>query len=286
MICKWNNLPKLQEETTLVLGGFDGLHTGHKTLLAEAKKFSRPVALTSIDFGGETLFLKKERAYIFEKNGVDFLIEIPFNEVKDLSAEAFLSALSPLSFSAVVCGEDFRFGKGRSAGGKEIESITGKPVLILPFQKSNGEKISTRSIARLVQSGEIEKANAFLGDRYFLIGTVQKDRGIGKTLGFPTANLFPEKGKILPKTGVYETRVFMEREKTEYKAITNVGARPTFENDVFSVETHLLGFSGDLCGKEIRVEFVRFLRENQKFPDVEKLKAQLKEDERRVKKND
>ena len=149
---------------------------------------------------------------------------------------------------------------------------------------ANGEKISSSKIKTHVLAGEIEKANELLGEAFFLIGTVVKDRGVGRTLGFPTANVEYPKEKYPIKQGVYETRVCINGK--EYKAITNYGNRPTFENDAIITETYIDGFSGELYGKGLKIRFIRYLREIARFESAEALQAQLKEDIRRVREDD
>ena len=136
----------------------------------------------------------------------------------------------------------------------------------------------------LLQKGNVEKANALLGEEFFLVGEVYKDRGVGKTLGFPTANIAYPKNKFPLKHGVYETRV--ELNGKVYKCITNFGARPTFNNMQTPTETYLDGYTGELYGKTLTIRFVRFLREITKFENAEKLQNQLQEDIRRVREND
>jgi riboflavin kinase/FMN adenylyltransferase len=141
-----------------------------------------------------------------------------------------------------------------------------------------GEKISSGKIKRLLGDGEIQKANVLLGEEFFLQGKVVKDRQVGRKIGFPTANIPYPQDKYPLKIGVYETRTVVDGK--EYKGITNYGARPTFDNDKVVTETYLDGFSGDLYGKELKVHFVRRLRDVQKFESVDALKKQLKYDVR------
>ena len=148
----------------------------------------------------------------------------------------------------------------------------------------DGEKISSTKIKAHLASGQAEKANELLGEEFFLLGTVVRDRGVGRTLGFPTANIAYPKEKYPIKQGVYETRVCVDGK--DYQAITNYGNRPTFQSDAIVTETYLDGFSGELYGKELKIRFIRRLREIKKFQTVEALRAQLKEDIRRVREND
>ena len=155
---------------------------------------------------------------------------------------------------------------------------------MLPLVKIDGKKISSSDIKTCLKAGEIERANSLLDEPFFVCGEVIKDRQIGRTLSFPTANILYPKDKFPLKIGVYETRVFVDGK--EYKAITNYGARPTFGNETVLTETYLDGFSGDLYGKTLTVSFVRYLRDVQKFNGEEALKKQLQEDIRRVREHD
>ena len=266
-----------------MLGGFDGLHVGHRKLLERAKKSGLPVGLmTIVGVKKEnSLFTFEEREEVFKEAGADFVFELPFSEIKDLSPEEFLRLLirefSPQLF---VCGEDFRFGAGAIGTPETIKRSTQVRVETLPLVEMDGEKVSSSHIKALLAAGKVEEANARLTHGFFLLGEVYEDRKIGRTMGFPTANIRYPNGKYPLKKGVYETRVIVDG-KT-YKGITNYGARPTFEDDTVVTETHLDGFDGNLYGKKIKVEFVRYLRDIQKFENVEKLKEQLQKDIRQV----
>ena len=267
----------------MLLGGFDGLHVGHRRLLSCAKASGLPVGLMTIVGGkdGESLFTFAEREEIFRTAGVDFVFELPFSEIKDLSPTEFLGLLqNEFSPSVYICGEDFRFGAKALGTPEMIEGLTQVRVEILPLVEYNGEKVSSTSIKTLLRMGKTEEAAALLGHPFFLMGEVVKDRQIGRTLDFPTANIVYPAGKYSLKIGVYETRVNVDGKL--YKGITNYGARPTFDNDTVVTETYLDGFSGDLYGRRLKVEFVRFLREVKRFNGVEELKAQLTKDIRQV----
>lgn len=271
----------------LLLGGFDGLHAGHKKLLERAKAYRLPVGIMTILGGksGQGIFTLLEREKIFFSSGVDFIVPLPFEQIKDLSPADFLGFLErEFSPKALICGDDFRFGKGALGTLETLKEMGQVCVETVELLKIDGKKVSARDIKDLLKLGEVEKANALLQERFFLLGEVVKDRQIGRTIGFPTANIAYPIEKFPLKYGVYETRVTLKN--VTYKGITNFGARPTFENDAVLTETYLDGFKGDLYGKELKVEFVRFLREITKFESAEKLKLQLQEDIRRVREND
>ena len=271
----------------MLLGGFDGLHAGHKKLVERAKSFSLPIGIMTIVGGKEekSLFTLQEREEIFKNAGVDFAFELPFQEIKNLSPDEFSNLLvEEFNPTAFVCGDDFRFGKNACGTAQMLKQTGQVRVEIEKLITANGEKISSRNIKTLALAGQIEKANELLGEAFFLIGTVVKDRGVGRTLGFPTANVQYPKEKYPIKQGVYETRVCVDGK--QYKGITNYGNRPTFDNDAIITETYLDGFSGELYGKQLKIRFKRYLRDIKKFESVEALQAQLKEDIRRVREDD
>ena len=272
--------------TAMLLGGFDGLHIGHRRLLSCAKASGLPVGVMTI-IGGkdEALFTFPEREDIFRRAGLDFVYELDFAEIKELSPKEFLALLEKdFSPKLFVCGDDFRFGKGAQGTAETIKQATQVRVEVENLLTMDGEKISTRTVKRLLEDGEIEKANALLGEEFFLVGEVYRDRGVGKTLGFPTANIAYPHNKFPLKHGVYETRVTLDGKA--YKCITNFGARPTFDDTQTPTETYLDGYTGELYGKTLTVRFVRFLREITKFENAKALQKQLCEDIRRVREND
>ena len=270
----------------MLLGGFDGLHAGHRLLLSRAKESGFPVGvMTIIGCKEESVFTFREREEIFKNAGVDFVFELPFEEIKDMSPETFLQKLTDeFNPKLFVCGEDFRFGAKAKGTPEMIKQGTHVRVEVLPLLEMDGEKVSSRQIKSLLSQGEIEKANQMLSSPFFLMGEVVKDRQIGRTMDFPTANIAYPIGKFPLKKGVYETRVSWNG-KT-YKGITNYGSRPTFENEKITTETYLDGFDGDLYGKILTVQFIKYLRDVKKFNSVEDLKEQLQKDIRRVRDND
>ena len=271
----------------MLLGGFDGLHVGHRKLLSYAKASGLHVGLMTIAGGKEdnSLFTFTEREEIFKEAGADFVFELPFEEIKTLSPQAFLQLLEKeFSPKLFVCGEDFRFGAKAAGTAQTIRDATQVCVEILPLVEIEGEKVSSSAIKSLLEKGHVERVKTLLMHHFFLVGKVYEDRKIGRTIGFPTANIAYPDGKFPLKSGVYETWVCIDGKL--YKGIKNYGARPTFEENTVVTETYLDGFSGDLYGKELKVEFVRYLRDIVKFDSVDGLKKQLMTDIERVKTND
>ena len=157
----------------------------------------------------------------------------------------------------------------------------GSGTTVLPPVLDRGEKVSSTSIRRALESGDMERAGRMLGEAYHLTLPVLHGKGLGHTLGFPTANQAPAHGRLLPGRGVYRTET--EVDGAVYPSLTNVGLRPTVEKaDGVNVETHLIGYRGDLYGKTVTVRFLQFLRPERRFDSVDALKAQLEEDVRRV----
>ena len=270
--------PNTLQGSAMLLGGFDGLHVGHRLLLNCAKQSGFPVGVMTIVGGKEeSIFTFAEREDVFKRAGVDFVFELPFAEIKDLSPDAFLALLEEnFQPKLFVCGEDFRFGAKAMGTPQMIKDRGQVCVEILPLVEKDGKKISSTTVKDCLEKGDVQAANLLLGESFFLIGKVKEDRKVGRTLGFPTANIAYPKEKFPLKKGVYETRVYVDGK--QYKGITNYGARPTFDNEDVLTETHLDGFSGNLYGRTLKVEFIRYLRDIQKFDGVEELKSQLQAD--------
>lgn len=276
-----NSLP-----CVILLGGFDGLHLGHRRLVARARTFGLPIGIMTIEDCKSTgnLFTVSEREEIFKSAGVDFVLEMPFLNIKDLSPEEFINLLKKdRTVKAFVCGTDFRFGAGAKGTPETILGL-GEKVFVEDLLFENGEKIGASLIKSLLANGKVEQAKKLLGHAFFLEGQVQEDRKIGRTIGFPTANIRYPKGKFPIKSGVYETSAIIDG--VSYKGITNYGARPTFLDREIWTETHFISYTGDLYGKKIKIEFERFLREIKKFDSAEELKSQLIKDVRSVTEND
>ena len=270
----------------MLLGGFDGLHIGHRLLLTRAKSFALPVGVMTIVGGkGLPLFTTKEREEIFSSLGADFAFELPFDEIKELSPQAFVALLKEnFNVQAFVCGDDFRFGKNAAGTPETLKADGQVRVEVENLISVDGEKVSSKTVKTLLRVGEVEKANTLLGERFFLIGEVEKDRQVGRTLGFPTANIRYPSEKFSIKNGVYAGEA--EIDGKVYKGIINYGSRPTFQNGEVWTETYFDGFDGDLYGKTLKIRFTKFLREIQKFNGVEELKAQLARDIRSIREND
>ncbi|MBR1984054.1 MAG: riboflavin biosynthesis protein RibF [Clostridia bacterium] len=290
-----------KKKTIIALGYFDSVHIGHQEVIKSAKALAdfHNATLTVVSFRGnlkshtsnsndKVVYTDFEREILYKNLGVDdvkFLKITP--KLLSMKKLAFLNMINKrYNVIGYVCGEDYRFGKDRCGDVDYIKQYAKKHSQIVRFLKvveTDGEKISTSMIKRLLEQGNIEKANQLLGKNYSVTEKVIKDRGVGKTIGFPTANVLIDGEKQKLKSGVYKGNV-----KTpfgEYKAVINYGPRPTFNLEEVILEAHLIGFDKNLYGKTITVEFEKFLRDVCKFNDLDSLKKQLRKDVMEVKKN-
>jgi riboflavin kinase/FMN adenylyltransferase len=267
-----------------LLGGFDGLHIGHKKLVDFAKFFRLPVGMMTMEGGkGKGLFTLEEKCKIFYAQGVDFIDAMSFDErLKNTLRTDFINVLlKRYSIRAFVCGKDFRFGKDAAGDPAFIANFTGLPVYDLDILNVDGQKVSSTLIKERLKEGKVKEANALLVQPFFVSGKVEEGRKEGRQLSFPTANLAYPDNKFLIKEGVYA--VHSELNKKRYNGICNVGACPTFGVDSLKVEVNYDGFEGDLYGQPIDVFFDGYLRDIQKFPSKEGLIEQLNFDRERVK---
>lgn len=279
----------------VALGQFDSVHVGHRAIIAKTVAYARAHGVKSAAFtfdndvksvldgsggAGASVFSLGERKAIFKTLGIDEVIVAPAErEFLSKTPIEFLDWLSALGdIKAYFCGYDYTFGKS-AAGGVDFlrEYAAGRSEVFIESEfKDAGGKISTTRIKRLLSVGDIKSANALLGCEYFVTGEVVKERGVGRQMGFPTINLYPDKSKLPLKNAVYTGSCTVGNVK--YRAIINYGARPTFGLDVPLVEAHLGGFDGDLYGRTVSVCFDGFLREIRAFGSAAELKEQLKRD--------
>jgi len=219
---------------------------------------------------------------LLETRGVKQVVCPDFEQFRDLSPERFVSDVlaGHLGAAAVICGEDFRFGK--NAGGdlsalRHLCASDNITVQVVPTITLDGQPVASRSIRRLVECGDIATANRLLGRPFTIDFEVIHGRQLGRTLSIPTINQAFPVGFTLPRFGVYLTRVPVSGRV--YSGLTNVGVKPTIgERHPPLSETFIQGFEGDLYGKRVEVEFLRFLREEQKFGSIEELKAAITAD--------
>ena len=272
------------------LGFFDGVHLGHQALLKAccdlAAELNCETAAITFESHPKSLFADpvplistvRDRQRLLEQYGIRFVRTYPVNrEVMGMPWEAFLEELMEMGAVGFVCGDDFHFGRkgeGNPQKLKEFCEERGLPCRVVSEQTLDGKRISSTRIRGKLEAGDMESATRYLGHPHVLTGTVVHGQKIGRTLGFPTANLRIPAGVAVPRFGVYATRAVIDGKS--YPAVTNVGTRPTVEGTGITVEPWILDFEGDLYGREIRLEFYYFLRPEMKFPDLEALRQEIR----------
>ena len=287
----------------IALGFFDGVHIGHGALLKRTAERARELGCVSAAFTFDRapkefvtgvpvplLTDPRQRAeLISELYGIDEVIVAPFDrEMMTMPWRDFIETLLLGKYGAVhlVAGHDYHFGF-KNQGTPEILrdycAARGIGCDIIPKVEYQGMTVSSTHIRALIEAGEVEKAAEFLGHFHRMSGTVEHGCGIGAKRLFPTANLIPRGASIVPAHGVYATKVTLESGET-FPAVTNVGTRPTVsDGGAVTVETYLIGFSGDLYGRRIRVEFCRRLRGEEKFASTQALHDRIAQDIKRAK---
>lgn len=286
-----NNVPA--ERTAVALGLFDGLHTGHQAVIHRAVDFIpmgyspavftfKTDTVTSKGDGGVECILSHELKYeLLSRLGIKYIYSPDFLNFKELSAREFVLLVLRDKFKAkyVVCGEDFRFGKGASCGRAELSLLCneqGIEVVVVPPERIDGDIVSSTRIRKFIKSGEIDKANRLLGYEFRIKLNVIHGNQIGRTLDFPTINQKFPKYQIVPKFGVYASRVTIDG-KT-HMAITNIGVKPTVGGTTPLAETFILDYNGNLYGEPVEVSLSKFIRPEKKFSSLEELKEAISKD--------
>lgn len=278
------------------LGNFDGVHKGHQKLMKENIKISKAKNLTPsvLLFKENTKnILNGEREYltsledkieILKNLGIECFCLLEFSDkFKDLSPYEFIEKIlyKKLNTKYVIVGDNYRFGKmakGDIKTLKKYEEDFAYKTKVVDFELDEGKIINSTDIRQMVREGKIEKANKDLGHPFKMQGKVIKGAQRGRLLNFPTANLKPSFKYVTAKSGVYFTRVNIDRDF--YYALTDIGTNPTFENKKMKIETYIMDFSKDIYGKNISIEFLEYLRPDYKFNSPEELIAQMEKDKK------
>lgn len=285
------------KKTIVTLGTFDGVHLGHNVILDKicniAKQenlesvlltfFPHPRLIVSNDTEIKMLNTLSEKAILLEEKGIQNFIIHPFDKFfSELFPREFVEQvlIKQLNIQKIIIGYDHKFGKNRAADfndliafgkefGFEVEEISAKQV--------DEVSVSSTKIRNSLLEGNISLANAYLGYSYMLSGIVVKGNQLGRTIGFPTANIeILENYKLIPKNGVYIVTAIVNK-KTIF-GMMNIGVKPTLGDNIPSIEVHLLDFSEDIYGQKIQVNVIERLRDEQKFDSFESLKSQLEID--------
>ena len=281
----------------VAIGFFDGVHIGHAALLEKTKQRALESGATpsvvsfdvhpdNLVFGAEVKLINSalgREDLIRRFFGIDNIVFLHFNRhMMTMPWDEFLDSLcEELNISHIVVGHDFCFGhRGEGTAEKLRDYCAGHGLGcdVIPPVTLDGRIVSSTYIRTLIENGQMEEARRYLGHPHILTDTVHSGYHLGSRLGAPTINMYFPEGVLVPRHGVYATRVCLEGGES-YPAVTNVGVRPTVgSGNRVSVESHLLDYSGNLYGRQARVEFFAFLREEQQFADYEKLSAQIARD--------
>ncbi len=286
-----NETPANDKDLVLCLGFYDGLHLGHQHLIQKALDEGYPVGVMTFDLAPAFLLGKKEnysltstfdKADFLEDMGVKFLYLMHFDkETLKVTKDEFIDrVLKPLNPRKIFVGEDYNFGVGGEGDAAYLSRFF--DVEVVPLQKIDNMKISSKKIRQLVEAGEVEQASRLLGRPYRISGLVVEGKGNGRKINFPTANLQLNYTYVFPKEGVYMGYAYFLNRKR--KAMICVGTHPTI-NQLLNpiIEVHIIDFNEVLYGREIYVDFVSYIRPVIQFATFEELREQLLKDEEKVK---
>ena len=285
------------KKTILTLGTFDGVHIGHKKILeriTENTENGKYESLVLTFFPHPRMVLQEkseirllntigEKIKLLEATGIENLVVHPFNEsFSRLTAEEFVRTILVEKFQIqkIIIGHDHRFGRNRTANiddliafgieyGFEVEQISAEEI--------EDVSVSSTKIRKALNEGNMALANEYLGYNYFLNGTIVKGKQLGRTIGFPTANInIEEDYKLIPKIGVYVVKATINDESIF--GMMNIGFNPTVNGEKQTIEVHLFNFDKDIYDQSIEVSLLHYIRDEQKFSSVDALKAQLHQD--------
>jgi riboflavin kinase/FMN adenylyltransferase len=281
-------------------GTFDGVHVGHQQILKRVNEVAKAnngesvlitywphprLVLYPDDTELRLLNTFEEKADLLREQGIDHLLRIPFTkEFSQLTSEQFIQKvlIQTINTKKLVIGYDHRFGNNREGRFDQLKANSvnyGFEVEEIPKQEVDHVGVSSTKIRTSLLQGEVDQANDLLGSEYSMVGRVVKGEKIGRIIGFPTANLEIEmRHKLIPADGAYAVKVVSNR--TTYNGMLNIGYRPTVNGKVKSIEVHIFDFANDIYGENLKILFVKRIRAEQKFADIEALKTQLEIDKK------
>ena len=301
----YHSLEKIRVRNPVVsIGVFDGVHAGHRHLFRRMKEESRRN-------GGETMVITfwphprivlnhhpgkikylstiQGKQELLEACGIDHLVVLEFNEaIRSMDAREFVERIlvEKIGVDTLVMGFDHVFGRDRQGDYERVSQIgreLGFRVVRVEALRVEGKTVSSTLIRDLLWQGEVAGAVKYLGYHYFIIGRIVAGKRIGRSMGFPTANIRPDdEHKLIPADGVYAVKVLISG--TEYGGMLNIGIRPTVNNGFpeKTIEVHIFDFHGDIYGQDVKVTFIDRIREEKKFDRIEALAAQLEEDKKKT----
>ena len=287
-----------QQPTVLTIGTFDGVHLGHQKIVERVVTtarqegllatvftfFPHPRMVVQHDKGLKLIHTLEEKKQLLQQLGVDLLVVQPFNEAfAQLTAEEFVSTIlvEHLNVKKVIIGYDHRFGRNRTANIDNMRLFGKKygfAVEEISVQEVDEVSVSSTKIREALNKGDVTTAEHYLGTPYSLTGRVVHGLKLGRTLGYPTANIqVTEDYKLIPKDGVYAVYSYIGSRKVY--GMMSIGKNPTIEGKGASIEVYFFDFNGNLYDQKLTIEFVQYLREEQKFATIDLLKKQLQDDE-------
>ncbi|MFC2443322.1 MAG: bifunctional riboflavin kinase/FAD synthetase, partial [Capnocytophaga ochracea] len=287
-----------QQPTVLTIGTFDGVHLGHQKIIERVVTtarqegllatiftfFPHPRMVVQHDKSLKLIHTLEEKKQLLQRLGVDLLVVQPFNEAfAQLTAEEFVSTIlvQHLNVKKVIIGYDHRFGRNRTANINDMRLFGEKygfAVEEISVQEVDEVSVSSTKIREALNKGDVTTAEHYLGTPYSLTGTVIHGLKLGRTLGYPTANIqVTEDYKLIPKDGVYAVYSYIGERKVY--GMMSIGKNPTIEGKGASIEVYFFDFNDDLYDRELTIYFVKYLREERKFSSVALLKKQLRDDE-------
>lgn len=283
----------IQEETAVAIGKFDGVHLGHRALITELLNSKKEHGYATVIFtfspspaeyfglsDGKQIMTASEKRAVLEEIGIDYLVEFPFNkDTADILPNQFVEDMlhNRLHARFIVAGDDLSFGR---KGAGHIDTLCklgikyGYTVKEISKIKLDDVEISSSEIRRLISINNLSRAELMIGEPYSIRGKIISGNRIGRTIGFPTINVAIDAKKVLPKFGVYYSKIAIDGEV--YFGISNIGVKPTIASDnAVSIETFIFEFDKDVYGREASIYLMGYRRGEQKFDGIDALKAQL-----------
>jgi riboflavin kinase/FMN adenylyltransferase len=285
----------LNAPTAVALGCFDGVHIGHRAVISEAVTIAKQRGIQSAVWCFESppknYFLKDsaplitppdEKISLISDLGVDVVVCVPFDmDIGGLTPEEFFYEIliNKMKAAHIVCGSNYTFGKNGSGNAEYLSELCQKNGIgftSLGHICADGISVSASAIREMIKKGDLSEVELLLGRNYSISGTVINGNHLGRTLGFPTANIEIKRGCVVPKNGVYLTKVYVDG--VERFGITNVGRHPTVLAENLLAETFLFDFDSDIYGKELKLEFIEFMRKEKTFDSLDSLTLQVSSD--------
>ena len=282
-------------DSVVTVGVFDGVHLGHQHLISssveEARRSDRlsivatfrnhPRSVLTTGFTPRYITGPEERVRLIAEAGADLVVPVTFDrEMSELSARDFLDLLMRrLRMKTLVVGPDFALGREREGDVERLRSLSlemGFSLLVIDLLEAGGQPIRSTVVRQAIAEGKVSRLRSLLGRRFTLDGRIGRGAGRGKELGFPTANLEMAPDRAMPADGIYAAWALFGGQR--HMSATSIGTRPTFEETDRTIEAFLLDFDGDLYGHDLRLEFVRRLRDEIRYDSVDALKEQIAKD--------